>query len=296
MHRFFKNKRREISTMFLSVIIPTYKRRDVLSACLEHLAPEVQNLSLDAYEVIVTDDALADDPSDCLRQNFPWVHHNCGPQKGPAANRNSGAKSAKGEWLIFLDDDCLPEPSFLSAYLDSIQKNPDYLVFEGRTLRDRPQVRLDEEAPLNDNGGYLWSCNFLIQRKLFFELGGFCELYPYACMEDVDFREELNARNLKFLFVPEANVIHGWRSISPDEKYLKVHLVSHAIFHNRHPLLKPSFLKAFHTNIREWARFLFVDAPRLKFRGFWRYFSRRLTATFFQILLWTGFGRREQRS
>src|SRR5450631_181394 len=155
--------------MDLSVIIPTYKRRDVLSTCLKRLGPEVQNLSLDSYEVIVTDDALADDPANGLGHDFAWVHHTCGPQKGPAANRNSGAKSAKGEWLIFLDDDCLPEPSFLSAYLEAIRQNPDYRIFEGKTLRDRPQLRLDEEAPLNDTGGYLWSCNFLIQKKLFFE-------------------------------------------------------------------------------------------------------------------------------
>src|SRR5271155_4241866 len=101
--------------MFLSVIIPTYKRREILSVCLQRLAPEIQNLSPDLFEVIVTDDALGDDPHDSLTQEYPWVRHNRGPQKGPASNRNSGAKSARGDWLIFVDDDCLPQPSFLSG-------------------------------------------------------------------------------------------------------------------------------------------------------------------------------------
>src|SRR5476651_360766 len=113
--------------MLLSVIIPTFKRRETLSICLKHLAPEIQNLSPDLFEVIVTDDAPPTDPRDSFSQDYPWVRHNRGPQKGPAANRNSGAKSARGEWLIFLDDDCLPEPAFLSAYAEAIKQNPDCL-------------------------------------------------------------------------------------------------------------------------------------------------------------------------
>ncbi len=166
--------------MVLSVIIPTYKRRETLVPCLERLAPEIQNLSLDLYEIVVTDDGLADDPDHSLSNDFPWIVHNRGPKKGPAANRNSGAKAASGEWLIFLDDDCLPQPTFLSAYLEAIRANPQYSVFEGSTLPERPKQRLDEEAPINEHGGYLWSCNFLIKRTLFFEIAAFvsCILMP----------------------------------------------------------------------------------------------------------------------
>ena len=281
--------------MLLSVIIPTFKRRETLSICLKHLAPEVQNLSLDLFEVIVTDDAPGNDQRDSLSRDYPWVLHHRGPQKGPASNRNSGAKSARGEWLIFLDDDCLPQPSFLSAYIEAIHKNPDYFVFEGSTLPERPRIRLDEEAPINDQGGYLWSCNFLIKRNLFFELGGFCELYPYPCMEDVDFREQLKKRDVKFLFVPKASVIHPWRSFAPDNKYLKMRLISHAIFFDRYPLLRPSFSKTCRTILRGWVLGLLREAPRLKFRGFWRYFARLSTVTQCQFSHWSGFSRKQPR-
>ena len=282
--------------MLLSLIIPTYKRRDALSPCLQLLAPEVQNVSPDLFEVIVTDDALADNPTDSLLHDFPRVRHNPGPQKGPATNRNSGAKCAQGEWLLFLDDDCLPQPSFLSAYIEAIHKNPGYLVFEGRTLTDRPQLRLDEEAPLNNNGGFLWSCNFLIQKKTFFDLGGFCERYPYACMEDVDFREQLKRRNLKFLFVPEALVLHPWRPIAPDGKYLKMRFVSHMIFLDRYPQLRPPFLKVLRTNLREWVRLFFIEGPQLKYRGFWRYLARHVTTTVLQCLILSELHRKKTSS
>jgi len=277
--------------MLLSVIIPTYNRREALGDCLKLLTPEVQGVSRDVFEVIVTDDALADNPADSLLQEFPWVRHNRGPQKGPAANRNSGAKAALGDWLIFMDDDCLPQASFLSAYIEAIRQHPEYRVFEGRTLTDRPQQRMDEEAPHNDKGGYLWSCNFLVEKKTFSDMGGFCELYPYACMEDVDFREQLIIRNLGFLFVPEATVLHPWRPISPDAKYLKIRLVSHEVFLDRYPHLRPSFGKVFWTNCREWVRLLFVDGPSLKYRGFWRFLARHMTATLLQFLIWSGLSR-----
>jgi len=279
--------------MLLSVIIPTFKRPETLSKCLKHLTPEIQNLSLDLFEVIVTDDATDNDQRDSLSRDYPWVLHNRAPQKGPASNRNSGAKAARGEWLIFLDDDCVPQPSFLTAYLEAIEKNPDYVVFEGNTLAERPRMRLDEDAPINDQGGYLWSCNFLIKRKLFMELGGFCELYPYACMEDVDFREQLNEKNIKFLFVPKASVIHPWRSFQSDGNYLKAHLISHTIFFDRYPLLRPTFSDTCRIIFRRWAQGLLIEAPRLKFRGFWRYFGRQLKLTLFQFLHGSGFTRKQ---
>ena len=279
--------------MLLSLIIPTFKSRATLSICLKHLTPEIQNLSTDLFEVIVTDDGLETGASDSLKRDYPWVRYNCGPQKGPASNRNSGANSARGEWLIFLDDDCLPQPSFLSAYVEAIHKNPDYFVFEGCTLEERPRIRLDEEAPINNQGGYLWSCNFLIKRQLFVEMGGFCELYPYACMEDVDFREQLKKRDIKFLFVPKASVVHPWRLLSPDDKYLKIRLISHAIFLERYPKLRPSFYGTCRIILKQCILGLFMEAPRLKFHGFGRYVARLSTLTLCQFLIWSGINREQ---
>jgi GT2 family glycosyltransferase len=265
--------------MLLSVIIPTFKRRETLGLCLKQLAPKVQNVSPDLFEVIVTDDAARGDPPIPLDEEHPWARLVAGPQNGPASNRNNGAKSAGGDWLVFLDDDCLPQPTFLSAYVEAIHKNPDYLVFEGSTLAERPRARLDEEAPINEQGGYLWSCNFMIQRKLFAEMGGFCELYPYACMEDVDFREQLKERDIKFLFVPEARVVHPWRALANEDKFLNMLVVSHAIFYRRYPLLRPSLFTTCRMILRGWIVALFVEAPSLKFRGFTRYMARQSTLT-----------------
>lgn len=269
--------------MFFSVIIPTFKRRETLSQCLHHLAPGMQTIAPGLFEVIVTDDALIDTPTDSLLTEFPWVRHLPGPQKGPAANRNSGARAALGEWLVFLDDDCLPQPDFLLAYHEAIQQHPAYRVLEGSTVPERKQKRLDEEAPINETGGYLWSCNFCIKRDLFNEMGGFCELYPYACMEDVDFREQLVVHKVDFHFVPKACVIHPWRLMAPDDKYLHMLLVSHSIFYRRYPQKKPSFVRNCRSVVRIWVLCLFLEGPRLAFRGFKRYCDRQSTVSRFQF-------------
>ncbi len=89
-----------------SVIVPTRNRRKDLLRCLEALKPSSPTNTEIDYEVIVADDG--DDALACfLSNNLPWVRYCVGPQRGPAANRNAGASQAQGEWLVFLDDDCI---------------------------------------------------------------------------------------------------------------------------------------------------------------------------------------------
>ncbi|MFM6182975.1 MAG: glycosyltransferase family 2 protein [Dolichospermum sp.] len=169
-----------------------------------------------------------------MEQNYPWVKWVAGPGKGPAANRNNGAKYATGEWLAFTDDDCLPDPQWLASYGEAIANNKSYLVFEGRTYVDRPRKNLAETSPINESGGYLWSCNFSMQRQLFELLSGFDERFPYAAMEDVDLRLRLTQSGHKFLFIKPASVCHLWR-YKGGWKKLKQHQQSTLIYLSIHP-------------------------------------------------------------
>ena len=47
---------------------------------------------------------------------------------GPAAARNAGAKRARGEFLAFTDDDCLPEPGWLTGLAEALSGAPDCMV------------------------------------------------------------------------------------------------------------------------------------------------------------------------
>lgn len=219
--------------LLFSVVIPTYHRNDLLAKCLDCLAPGVQTLKSQLYEVIVTDDGSHTSAQQLVGDCYPWVIWIAGSCKGPAANRNNGAKYAQGEWLVFTDDDCLPDAQWLEAYAQAVAAEPGCLVFEGCTYVDRPRQSLAEISPVNEMGGYLWSCNFAIQRQLFESLRGFDERFHYATMEDVDLRLRLTKLGYSFSFIKAASVCHpwrykgGWKNIKQQKESVLIYLSIH---------------------------------------------------------------------
>jgi GT2 family glycosyltransferase len=252
--------------ILFSVVIPTYHRNDLLAKCLNCLSPDVQTLPADRYEVVVTDDGSQTTAEAMIQEKYPRVKWVAGPRKGPAANRNNGAKFAQGEWLVFTDDDCLPDPQWLEAYEGAIANNPSCLVFEGRTYVDRPRQSLAEKSPVNEIGGYLWSCNFAIQRHLFESLEGFDERFPYAAMEDVDLSLRIIQAGYKILFIQQAAIFHPWR-ISGGWFELKRHQKSTFIYLSLHPEERIRINSAYYLNYT--FRVLFKDTiPNLlKLKG-----------------------------
>jgi GT2 family glycosyltransferase len=267
--------------MVISVIIPTCNRNDFLCRCLDALASGAHPIN-DEWEVIVTDDSKVNMARLLIADKYPWVKWIEGPKHGPAANRNNGAKLAQGEWLVFLDDDCIPQKEWLKSYIEVIQRG-EVQVLEGSTDADRPQCRFDEEAPINVDGNNLWSCNFAITRELFNRLNGFDETFPYAAMEDVDFYTRI-LKYVSIKFVAEALVIHPWREIKPFKSFNK-HLRSQKHFARKYGVLGT-------WNFR-WGRAkifmggIFIDFKRLlKFsmRG-WLYYLERCVLNFCMIFL-----------
>jgi GT2 family glycosyltransferase len=163
--------------------------------------------------VIVTDDG--GDAVGGLRERYPTVHFVRGPGRGPAANRNNGARHARGEWLVFTDDDCIPDSTWLAAFAEAFRDAAEVGVFEGRVYVDSPRQSLADYAPLNESGGYLWSCNIAVQKSIYSELEGFDERFPIAAMEDVDFAFRIRESGRRPQFVPNAAVFHPWRSRIP---------------------------------------------------------------------------------
>jgi GT2 family glycosyltransferase len=218
----------------ISVIVPTCHRNNLLADCLNRLRPGAQALSAEQYEVIVTDDGRQTTAEQMMRERYAWSRWVRCPGKGPAANRNNGARAALGEWLAFLDDDCLPDPQWLKSYVEAISAEPDYQVFEGRVYADRPKRSLAETAPIFETGGGLPSGNFICRREVFEAMRGFDERFPYAAMEDVDLRTRLLKAGHRFLFIRDASVCHPWRE-KGNWKSLKRSQKSTFIYLSIHP-------------------------------------------------------------
>ena len=202
-----------------SVIVPTCHRNDLLAKCLDCLAPGVQTLSAEQYEVIVSDDGSLATACEMIRDRYPWVKWVAGLRKGPAANRNNGAKYACGEWLAFTDDDCLPDPNWLSSFAAATSGSA--LALEG-AIHPLSDCDLDlAECPINLTGGNFWSANIAVQRSLFEKIGGFNPNYPLAAHEDQDLHLRLSPLTA-ISFVPEAYVYHPVRVLTLKEAITRI--------------------------------------------------------------------------
>lgn len=200
-------------TALISVVIPTCQRNDLLSRSLELLAAGAQTLAPESYEVIVTDDGRESTAEQMIATNYPWVQWLEGPKRGPAANRNNGVRQATGDWLAFVDDDCLPDKGWLSSILACAQAgNVD--VVEGKTVTpdkvDNPFLRGIE----NLNGGLYWSCNLAVRRQTFERLGGFDEDFLEPGGEDMEFAWRFRSQNIAAQFCPDALVLHPVRALT----------------------------------------------------------------------------------
>lgn len=200
----------EYNLPLISVIIPTCNRSGSLAASLNCLKPENQTLSPDNYEVIISDDGCMESSRNSLRFEFPWARWFQGPGRGPAANRNHGARQSQATWLAFTDDDCLPDRGWLSEYKAAALLNSS-CVLEGMTVSIGQPDAADQGFPANHFGGLLWSCNFAIRRELFHRFGGFDEGFPAPAMEDVEFHTRLRKEEIHPTFVPQAVVRHPWQ-------------------------------------------------------------------------------------
>lgn len=208
-----------------SVVIPTFERLDLLANCLGQLAPTVQTIDPLLYEVIVTDDGRKQSAQSLIESQFPWATWTMGPARGPAANRNHGASLARGQWLAFIDDDCLAHPQWLSSMATLIEQS-SVDVIEGKTIIpdfvDSPVF----QAPENLHGDCLWTCNLTVRQQLFATLGGFDEDFLQACQEDMELAWRLKKHQAIIVFSEQTIVYHpvrhiGWTGVLRQIKLIR---------------------------------------------------------------------------
>jgi glycosyltransferase involved in cell wall biosynthesis len=114
--------------MKISVLIPSYNGRSKIPVLLDAL----NHQSFKDFETIISLDTSLDGSYEYLIQN-PFQLENysvvCSKmQKGRAANRNTAAKIATGEILLFLDDDMLPTNALVEQHIIHHEKYIDSLL------------------------------------------------------------------------------------------------------------------------------------------------------------------------
>jgi glycosyltransferase involved in cell wall biosynthesis len=98
-----------------------------------------QTLPRDAFEVIVVDNNSKDD-TEALCRAYISAHSDahftflCEKEQGASFARNNGARQARGEFLIFMDDDAMAYPDFLQSILSFFEKHPEAGGLGGRII------------------------------------------------------------------------------------------------------------------------------------------------------------------
>src|SRR4051812_26710425 len=92
-------------TLAISVVVPTYNRRDIVTRSLETMFD--QTISSDNYEIIVVVDGSSDGTAEALRGMKPSCRFRIIEQenRGSAGARNTGFRAAESDLVLFLDDD-----------------------------------------------------------------------------------------------------------------------------------------------------------------------------------------------
>jgi glycosyltransferase involved in cell wall biosynthesis len=106
----------------ITVVIPTYQRKERLSRVLTGLAHQ----TVANFDAVVVDDGSTDGTAQYLREaRFPFeVRPLRQLNAGPAAARNAGVAAARGEIVLFLDDDVLPSPELVAEHLRAQSTQP----------------------------------------------------------------------------------------------------------------------------------------------------------------------------
>ena len=203
-----------------SVVVPTRDRPGPLDTCLGALA--AQSLPRDRFEVIVVDDGSRAPVAPRLdawraRLNIQVART---PGAGPAAARNAGVAIAAGRYLAFTDDDCVPDPGWLTALLAGLQGQRGALV-GGRTFNLLAGSPAPEASQLisdvvqdfyNANRElprFFTSNNLAVEAGPLRAIGGFDESFRTA--EDRDLCDRWLASGRPIGFVPDAVVGHAHR-------------------------------------------------------------------------------------
>ena len=186
----------------ISVIIPTYNRKDSLLRTLDSL--KQQTYPMDRFIVIVVDDGSTDDTQVIASQQFPFALR-CVHQKnqGATAARNYGATISQADILVFIDDDVTVSPQTLEALAATCYQGGKALVMG--TLYRRSSVvtsvytailltsTADSQTAREDADLHFIDCNtelLAIRHSDFLELGMLqdpTDGYGWPNWDDVDF-------------------------------------------------------------------------------------------------------------
>ncbi|KPQ36497.1 MAG: putative glycosyltransferase [Phormidesmis priestleyi Ana] len=220
-----------IVPLSFSIVIPTYNRPHQLANCLRSL--QALDYPRDCFEVVVVDDGSDTDLADVIELARESARESASGEldieldiqllkqenAGPGAARNTGVAHAKGDYIAFTDDDCMPKPDWVTCIAQRLQTSPEALV-GGHTLNALPRNPYSSASQQLIDYLYAYfhkqetairfftSNNMGVSKKTFLAVGGFNADLRIAS-EDRELCDRWRQNNYPLVYAPEVNIVHA---------------------------------------------------------------------------------------
>jgi GT2 family glycosyltransferase len=237
------------------------------------LLKSLRGVSYPNFEVIVVDNGSTKDPVDSLIELFPEVIFLKSPENlGFAGGNNFGLKTAKGEFLLFLNNDTEVDPGFLEPLVSKLKQNssigmispkirfhhtPDTIQYAGYTplnpitLRQRLIGYREKDMGQYDMGRSTYSIHgaaMMVPRNVIAEVGIMAEMY-FLYYEEHDWAERVKSAGYSIYYEPASLVLHKESISTGRDSPLKTYyitrnrfLFARRNFKGRHKLLPLIYL------------------------------------------------------
>jgi glycosyltransferase involved in cell wall biosynthesis len=174
----------------VSTVITTYNRK----RWVEHAIDSVTQQIYPPDEIIVVDDGSTDGSEQLIKRKFPQVRYLWQKNQGISASRNLGIRNASGKWIAFLDSDDTWLPRKLEKQIQTLKKNPEYLICHTDEIWIRRGRRVNPRKIHQKFGGDIFEkclplclispSSVLVHRQIFNRIGLFDTALPVC--EDYD--------------------------------------------------------------------------------------------------------------
>lgn len=270
------------NNIFVSVITPTFNRANSLKRTIDSIVN--QTYSHEQYEILIVDNGSTDTTRDVVNSSikaFPYhnIRYLFESTPGSLAARHRGALEAKGDIFVFIDDDILTDPKWLESICQTFNNDMEVQLVGGRNLpryeskppewidlfwTDLPCGRMCIELSLLDLGkkvrvvdaNYVWTLNFAIRKKAFFDLGGFHPDYMPKQLQhfqgdgETGLTMKANELGYKAIYQPKALIYHNIPPGRMTYEYFDARYFFQGVcnsfteFRSQHGLYKPNALQS----------------------------------------------------
>lgn len=265
--------------MKISLIICSRNRALVLERCLSSIATAITAVQSLDVELVVVNNGSVDDTSVRVKK---FADGQCFPvrlvfegRKGLSRARNRGLREARGDLLVFTDDDCCLSADYFCDLIKQFESAGEPVLLGGRVELGDPndlplsiktveeeQVwkKSDGSARTQNMGDSLVGCNMVMPRELVRRLGPFDERLGAGSSipggEDTDYIFRAYEKGFTIRYVPDMTVLHfhGRKGVSEGMYLFRCYAQGWGALYTKHLFSSPSLCRPFYWDLKNAIR------------------------------------------